>query len=164
MKKELIITLSAIALLGAGLGLVMYFNNKKNTGTGDKGEGDKGDEKKAEEEVEEIVDDTEYSDGNPIQGSELPLRLGSKGRRVAMLQAALNKTKGANLIIDGDFGQKTVDALKKQALIHCIGYMGCELSKDQWAKIVNEAVKDAGFKKYANGNTGMLSVYKKYSS
>lgn len=43
---------------------------------------------------------------------KVKLRLGMRGERVAALQRALNK-KGASLAIDGDYGKKTEEAVKR---------------------------------------------------
>jgi len=180
-KKAIIITISSIALLGAGIGLYFYFKNKND----DKG----GDDKPGgltEQQLKNLLkdidkqggdlgnpDESEYSSKNKIV-SDVVLKIGSKGRRVAMLQALLNHYKGAKLTIDGDFGDKTRIALADAGFTSCykaVNYVSpvkidCEVKTEEFLALLKRTEKDKTFsQKYSpNVNKDMKAVYDKYSS
>lgn len=78
-----------------------------------------------------------------------PLKIGSYGAKVFVLQEALNKL-GAGLTIDGKFGQNTYNAVQDVDFGFGLGNMlcgidyGCSVSYSNWEKIVNKA-KEKGF-------------------
>ena len=50
----------------------------------------------------------------PTYNQNFPLNVGSRGNRVKNVQAYLNSTKGKyGLVVDGIYGSKTADALKR---------------------------------------------------
>lgn len=70
-----------------------------------------------------------------------PIKVGSYGNRVMVLQSALNNL-GASLTIDGRFGQSTYNAIvdnsKEWGFLCKIGF-GCSLSKDEYDSILKQA-------------------------
>ena len=54
------------------------------------------------------------SSSAPTYNQNFPLNVGSRGNRVYNVQAYLNSTKGKyGLVVDGIYGSKTADALKR---------------------------------------------------
>jgi LPXTG-motif cell wall-anchored protein len=49
---------------------------------------------------------------NPVK-SDFPLQIGSRGENVKKLQTYLNQKVNAGLVVDGIFGAKTAEAVKK---------------------------------------------------
>lgn len=166
-KKTIIITISSIALLGAGIGLLVYFNKKK------KDEEETDDFGATVKDVENkggglgTVDETEFSASNPIVGST-SFTVGSKGRKIAVLQALLNHYKKASpkLTIDGEFGGKTVKALFDAGYYKCAIAKTCNLSTEEFLKLFKLTENDKSFKNTYNPkvNVDMKAVYTKYSS
>lgn len=182
-KKAIIITISSIALIGAGIGLYFYFRKP----TDDKGGDDKPDgltEQQLKDLLKDITkqggdlgnpDESEYSSKNKLVGDTV-LKIGSEGRRVAMLQALLNHYKGASpkLVIDGVFGDKTRIALADAGFKSCykaVNYVSpvkidCEVTTAEFLALLKRTEKDKTFsQKYSpNVNKDMKAVYDKYSS
>ncbi len=164
-KKTIIITVSSIALLGASVGIWMYFKNK----TSDKSEREELGE--TEEEIEESgggignVDDSEYSSKNQLKGST-KLKWGAKGRKIAMLQALLNHYEGRDITVDGEFGNETRWALLKSGFPMCSIPTQCEVSSTEFYELLKKTIKDKTFAKTYNPKThsGMKLVYEKYKS
>ena len=73
-----------------------------------------------------------------------PLKIGSYGSKVYVLQDALN-TLGASIIVDGRFGQNTYKAVNKisggfgVANILCKLDYGCSVSYENWNNIITKA-------------------------
>lgn len=76
------------------------------------------------------------SDINPDK-SDFPLKVGSKGQRVKELQAALNYYKGASLKIDGNFGPKTLEALKSAYNVSSVSWANYQVFVKPWLKQIN---------------------------
>jgi len=168
-KKAIIITVSSIALLGAGIGLYFYFKNKNDeTGSKDKPDG------LTEQQLKDLLkdidkqggdlgnpDESEYSSKNKIV-SDVVLKIGSKGRRVAMLQALLNHYKGAKLTIDGVFGDKTRIALANAGYLACNKAMNlvtpvgstCKVTTEEFLALLKRTEKDKTFSK----NTAQMLI------
>jgi len=175
-KKAIIITVSSILLLGAGVGVFMYYNNKNKK----KSESEKeeyGETEKAMADLGgEVVtpDETEYSGKTKIKGDTFPLKNGSNGRNVAMLQALLNYNEGAGLTIDGAFGNATRQALIKSGFLSCMStgntaldlLRKCTVTKEDFTKITVARKDPAEFKKLynVNNNPSIKKVWDKYSS
>lgn len=102
-KKILTISLVTLGLAGAGFGVYWYLRKKS---------------KKVVEETETNNNTTNVFVGSS-RNDDFPLKKGSKGERVKMLQEFINmyaKVKnisGVNLTTDGDFGSGTEAALQK---------------------------------------------------
>ena len=145
-KKAIIITVSSLLLLGAGVGTFMYFRNKR------KGE----DESQREEygETEEVMkdlggalgqpDSTEYSEKEKVSGST-QLKFGKKGRRIAILQALLNHYEGQNLKIDGAFGDATRMSLLRSGFPMCAVASQCEVTATEFLDMAKQSKKDPSF-------------------
>lgn len=169
-KKALIITLSSVALLGAGIGLFVYFKNKKDA--------ESSDGQLTDQQIKDLIkaatqqggavgdaDNTEYSAKDKMVG-DVVLKVGSKGRRVAMLQALLNHYKGGKLKIDGVFGNDTRLELLKNKYFSCAVPTMCEVGMDDFLALLKRTESDKTFsQKYSpNKNNDMKAVYDKYSS
>jgi hypothetical protein len=165
-KKAIIITVSSLALLGAGIGVWMYFRKKSS----DKAEIDEFGV--TEEEIEKsgggvgAVDDSEYASNKQMKGSDMPLKIGSKGRRVAMLQALLNHYEGRDITVDGAFGNETRWALLKSGFPMCSIANQCEVNAVDFVELLKKTKSDKSFAKKYNpkSHEGMKKVYEKYSS
>jgi hypothetical protein len=75
------------------------------------------------------------------------LVIGSKGRPVGFIQAWLNYKYGANIKVDGRFGQQTRDALRDKLGFWCgsygLGDKECTIkSSDKFVKDAFKAIKD----------------------
>lgn len=164
--KKIIIIASSVLLVGAGIGAFMYFKGKR---------------KESEEEVSDlgetkkVIDDLgggvsspsedEYSEKQKVKGSSYPLKVGSKGRRVALLQAIL-QYNGADIGIDGAFGNETRYALLKEGFPNCSIAKYCNISKTEYGALVVEIQNKEDFKNQfnINNNLSMKKVWDKYSS
>lgn len=103
-----------------------------------------------------IDENTQSSIGAKESRDSFPLKIGSYGFRVSLLQSALNKL-GASLTIDGKFGAKTYDAIGEHGGLSwyewsaCrVGYW-CGLDKDQYKDILNNASNEGWSKEQAEG-------------
>ena len=166
--KNIIILTSSIFLLGAGVGTFFYFRNKKKLEESTNEEEEYGETEKHIDELGGSVanpSEEEYSEKQKVSGSNYPLKIGSKGRKVAVLQSAL-KYDGANISIDGSFGNQTRFALLKSGFASCVVASSCSVSKIDFGKMLGE-IKDLDrFKKQynINNNTSMKKVWDKYKS
>lgn len=168
-KKTIIITLSTVALIGAGVGFGLYLRNRNKKKDEDQERMDYG---STEKEIEKtgggvgVVDESEYSSTKKIQGDTVPLKIGSKGRKVAMLQAILNHYYGQNISVDGIFGNETRFALLKNGFPSCTIAKTCEVDVFEFNKFLKKTVNDNSFKKQYNPsvNSDMKAVYTKFSS
>lgn len=109
-----------------------------------------------------LTEEEMLSNAIPNSNDNFPMKVGMYGARVAVLQQALNKL-GENLTVDGKFGNKTYDAVRKQGgfsifNVTCRVTYGCSLSYDDWLKITAKAVK-SGF----NMNTAWTNAKKLYA-
>lgn len=105
MKKGTKITLGILTAVGAGVGI--YFLGKKLKWWG-----------KSQYDPTTILDPSTGSSGGgggiTWTDDSFPLKKGSKGENVKVVQKYLNSTAGNyKLEVDGYYGQKTADALKK---------------------------------------------------
>jgi len=170
-KKAIIITVSSILLVGAGIGAFMYFRNKKKSDDASK-KAEEEDYGKTKEVIDELgggvaaPDASEYSEKAKMKGSNYPLKVGSKGRRVAMLQALLNYNNGAGLAIDGVFGNQTRFALLKSGFLGCTVASSCEITKEEFGEMTLERKDPKEFMRIynINNNAAMKAVWNKYSS
>jgi len=169
-KKAIIITVSSLLLLGAGVGVFLYFNNKSK---------DKKDKEDKEEEdfgaTKDVIeglgggvsdpDASEYSTKMKMVGSGYPLKIGSKGRRVALLQALLNYN-GADISVDGALGNQTRTALFKDGFLKCSIAKFCEVTKVEYGEMVKDIKDKESFKRQYNINVNpeMKAVWDKYKS
>lgn len=169
--NKIIIIVSSVLLAGAGVGTFLYFRNKN------KSESEKSD-KETKEELEKLrkeleslggslgePDESEYSAKDKISGSS-NLKIGAKGRRVAMLQAILNYYEGESLKIDGAFGDKTRWALIKNGFPTCSVAKYCEVTDKEFTEMLKQTKGDKNFFKKYNYKTNpdIKSVWGKYSS
>lgn len=166
-KKTIIITISSIALVGAGIGTYFYFRNKsKNDGDSAIEDAVKDAEKSGGAFGE--VDESEYSAKNKVQGDK-ELKFGSKGRKVAMLQALLNYYYGQKIKIDGAFGQQVRVALTNAGwkFRRCIASAeACKVTPSEFVEMLKKTKGDTTFKNRYNPktNSAIKAVYNKYSS
>lgn len=167
-KKAIIITVSSILLVGAGIGTFVYFRNKKKK---KEAAARGGDSTPTAEEVKDMggamgePDETEYTISQKISGDK-ELKFGAKGRRVALLQALLNHLEGQSLKIDGAFGNQTRMALLKSGFPMCAIASQCDVTDIEFLEMMKEAKKDKSFFKKYNykTNSEIKSVWDKYSS
>jgi len=160
--KNIIIIGSSILLIGAGIGAYyLFFKDKEDSTIPDLDKLAKDLGKKGGGLGE--VDESEYSKNNLIPGSQI-LKTGASGRKIAVLQALLNHYKGEKLVIDGDFGAKTRDALIKHR--YCNKLTACEMTITEFLTLFKRTETDPTFKQtYSpNVNAAMKAVYEKYSS
>jgi len=135
-KKAIIITVSSVLLVGAGIGAFMYFRNKKKSDDASK---------KAEEEdygkTKEVIDE--------LGGGVL-----------------LNYNNGAGLAIDGVFGNQTRFALLKSGFLGCTVASSCEITKEEFGEMTLERKDPKEFMRIynINNNAAMKAVWNKYSS
>lgn len=186
-KKALIITIGAVLLVGIGAGVAIHYYNKNKKEK--EGETETEDDEPTAKELKDLIDEmakaggskgnpdaTETSILNPLEGDNV-LKIGSNGRKVAMLQALLNHYTGAKLKIDGNFGDKTREAVYKTGNLSCattlqkasLGFNAaktCGVSAADFLSLLNRTKTDPTFaQKYAsNRNNDMKAVYEKYSS
>jgi len=81
-----------------------------------------------------------------------PLRYGSGGEKVKVIQAALNKVMNAGLVVDGKWGPKTQAAMNKAAAKFPSHITAHEVTKPQYDQLL------ATYKKMG-GQTGSFGVY-----
>jgi len=102
---------------------------------------------------------TQSSDERKESRDSFPMRAGSFGYKVSLLQSALNKL-GASLTVDGKYGQKTYDAVGEfgelpwyqwNAVCNLQIVEMCYLSKDDYLDILAEATKQGWKKEQAKG-------------
>jgi len=79
---------------------------------------------------------TERTDSTLVQITTFKLRMGSKGNAVQTLQALLNHWSGAELEIDGSFGQKTEQAVRKYQESKSLEVDGV-VGKKTWSSLLN---------------------------
>jgi len=171
-KKTIIITASSIALLGAGIGLFLYFKNKENKRESAQEEKEYGATKDVIDEVGGAVgsvDESEYSAKTLMEGASFPLKVGSKGKKVAILQAMLNEVEGQKLTIDGVFGNDTRYALLKSGFLKCGVATYCEVTSFAFGELANK-IKDkksfankyaSSFKKVASQYSSVNGIFRK---
>lgn len=108
--------------------------------------------------VEGTIDqNTQSSVGAKESRDSFPLKVGSYGYRVSLLQSALNKL-GASLTVDGKMGAKTYDAVGEHGGLGwtdwtyaCeVGYW-CDMTKERYNEILKNASKEGWSKEQAEG-------------
>lgn len=164
-KKTLIITVSSIALLGAGIGAFFYFKNRRDDKRVKEEGGETDKETKAGGGAKATVEEGEWS-AKALQAGSTKLKIGSKGRRVAMLQALLNHFEGQNLKIDGVFGNATRWALVKSGFPSCMNASQCEVTPVEFKEMLVKGTKSKTFLNKYNPKTNkdMAKVYSEYKS
>jgi len=140
MKKTIyIVGGSVIGIVLAYLGYDLYRTNKsKNEAIENKTDG-------GADEDGGLPDGQESSKEKKQSRDSFPLKVGSYGFKVFLLQSALNKI-GSDLTVDGKFGQKTYDALldTKQLNYFCNIGQFCGVDRAQYLKILSNA-KEGGW-------------------
>lgn len=164
-KKTLIITVSSIALLGAGIGAFIYFRNKGKDKRDKEDRGETEKETTASGGATATTEESEWS-AKDLQAGDTKLRIGSEGRKVAMLQALLNHFEGQNLKIDGSFGNATRWALVKSGFPSCMNASQCEVTPIEFKEMLVKGAKSKTFLNKYNPktNSDMVKVYAKYKS
>jgi peptidoglycan hydrolase-like protein with peptidoglycan-binding domain len=160
-KKLMWIIVASTVLVGSGIALYV-FSNKDKKGNGKNG----GEADTSDTDVLSSPDETEYSLSNKIAGDDV-LQVGSKGRKVAMLQAILNHFYNAGLGIDGAFGDGTKNAVRIHLkYMTCFGTSKCTIDSKDTKALFNKAAKTKSFtSKYnVNRNADIKRVWDKYSS
>lgn len=103
-KKTIIFIISILAIAA---GAWWYFKMRKPEETGSTASGAAGTLRN------NSIAPPNKSAAPPNFGNDnIPLRIGSKGPKVAVLQKHLNKVMNAKLAVDGEFGNATLNALK----------------------------------------------------
>ena len=188
-KTKIIIGSIAVLVVGVGIGVGLHYYNKAKKEKEQENETETDDDEPTAAELKKLIadmakaggekanpDGTETSILNPLAGANV-LKIGAKGRKVAMLQALLNHYKGAKLKIDGDFGDKTREAVYNTGNLSCATTLQklslginaantCGVSAVEFLALLNKTKTDPTFtQKYAsNKNNDMKAVYEKYSS
>ncbi len=78
------------------------------------------------------------------KGTSFPLNIGSWGRKIVMLQYALNNKYGHKVDVDGKFGNQTKEALNSDSPLEWCKYNpfgSCQVSEADY----NEIIKDVDF-------------------
>jgi len=108
------------------------------------------------EAVEGTIDEnTQSSVGAKESRDSFPLKVGSYGYRVSLLQSALNKL-GASLTVDGKMGAKTYDAIGEHGGLSwfdwaSLGLYYNKLGKDEYKEILQNATNEGWSKEQAEG-------------
>lgn len=172
--KNIIIIVSSLSLVAAAIGTYLYFSKKDDAELTGKGESGIKDIEKQGGGLGN-VDESEYSKTNAVPGTKV-LKIGEKGRKVAVLQALLNHYKDEKLVIDGDFGDKTRAALYKNGYLTCgttaqklalsLVHTICEMPLTDFESLLKKTITDPTFIKlyHPKTNAQMKAVYEKYSS
>lgn len=101
MKRKTWITIGTLLVVGSGAYLgVNYFLAKR----------------KSKDLQKQAADDLSKGNSTPAVKAEFPLKKGSKGMLVSMLQEWLNKNNNETLTVDGIFGSKTEAAVKRNQM------------------------------------------------
>lgn len=107
-------------------------------------------------------ENTQSSDEPKESRDSFPMRAGTFGYKVSLLQSALNKL-GASLTVDGKYGQKTYDAIGEHGELSWFQWNNlcdfqaieiCYLSKENYDEILAEATKQGWKKEQAKGIAG----------
>jgi len=101
---------------------------------------------------------TQSSDERKESRDSFPLKVGSYGYRVSLLQSALNKL-GASLTVDGKMGAKTYDAIGEHGGLSwfdwtSLGLYYNKLDKEEYKEILENATKQGWKKEQAEGVAG----------
>ncbi len=168
--KIIIGIIAGVVVVGTGVGIGIYYHNKKKKGGGGSsgnesnetkggGVGTSGDAPTSEE----------ITSNQKLKGNDTTIKIGSYGKKVAMYQAWLNWKYGANLNIDGKFGDAMMKAVRKYLDSTCglsvagVGDTQCRLDNNYK---VNQLVKvdfaKPEFGKYMKADKGVQAVFKKY--
>lgn len=101
MKQKVIVVVGIAAAVLAVTGFVLIFQKQIR----------KVFVKHSSPKSEPSTPSTPSSPSTQIVRLDFPLQTGSKGKYVVLLQSMLNFLNNANLVLDGDFGSKTRDAI-----------------------------------------------------
>jgi len=101
---------------------------------------------------------TQSSDERKESRDSFPLKVGSYGYRVSLLQSALNKL-GASLTVDGKMGAKTYDAIGEHGRLSwydwtSLGLYYNKLDKEEYKEILQNATNEGWSKEQAEGVAG----------
>jgi len=101
---------------------------------------------------------TQSSDERKESRDSFPLKVGSYGYRVSLLQSALNKL-GASLTVDGKMGAKTYDAIGEHGGLSwydwtSLGLYYNKLDKEEYKEILQNATNEGWSKEQAEGVAG----------
>lgn len=95
--------------------------------------------------------DQESSQGAKKSQDAFPMKVGSYGYKVSLLQSALNKL-GAKLLVDGKLGQSTHKAIYdfgNEWSFLCYGTYFCELTEEEYNNILAKAINKGWTKSVA---------------
>lgn len=168
--KIIIGIIAGVLVIGTGVGIGIYYH-KKNKKGGGKG-GDNNNETKDGSgggTSGDVPTSDEIVSNQKLKPNDTTIKLGSYGKKVAMYQAWLNWKYGANLTVDGKFGDAMMKAVRKYVFPTCgisvggVGDTECRLDNNYK---INQLVKvdfaKPEFGKYMKADKGVQQVFKKY--
>lgn len=168
-KKLIIGIVVGVVVIGAASGIGYYYYNKNKK----KGSDGSSDDTKGGGGTSSGGTDTptteERSSGEKISSNDTIIKIGSYGKKVAMYQAWLNWKYGANLTVDGKFGDAMMKAVRKHLSSTCgvsvvgVGDTECRIDNNYKVnKLFTEALKNPEYMKYLKADKGAQKVFSIY--
>lgn len=167
MNKKLVIgIIVGVVVIGTVTGIVIYNKNKNKSGGGN--DGGSSDGKGGSSSGSDTPTSEEQSTIDKLP-SDTVIKIGSKGRKVAMYQAWLNWKYGAGLTVDGRFGDSLMKAARKHLDSTCglsvksIGDTECRLDNNYKVnKLLTVDLRNPAFSKYMKYGNGIQKVFSQY--
>lgn len=167
-NKKLIIGIAiGVVLIGAASGIGYYYynkNKKKGSGGSDDTKGGGGTSSGGSD-----TPTTEERSSSEKLPSDAIIKIGSKGRKVAMYQAWLNWKYGAGLTIDGKFGDSMMKAIRKYLSSTCgvsvagVGDTDCRIDNNYKVnQLISKDFSNPDFGKYMKADKGVQKVFNDY--
>lgn len=160
-KTMIIVGIVTAVVVAGGITLYVVINKKKKEeggkgGNSNKGGGDTG---------EQVTEGGEGTIGSneKLPSSNFPLKLGSRGRKVLMVQQAL-KLAGENITVDGRFGDET--ARKQYAWCLKPSLQGdtdaCQVSQTEFNTMMTKAGGQQAVLNAIMNNSVTKNIYNQY--
>jgi len=151
MNRKTLYTIGG-GIFGVVMGVFAYKLYKANR---DKQQAQEGVSFDTGDEYGGLDDNTQSSVGAKESRDSFPLKVGSYGYRVSLLQSALNKL-GASLSVDGKMGAKTYDAIGEHGGLSwfdwtSLGLYYNKLDKEEYKEILENATNEGWSKEQAEG-------------